>query len=281
MNTSASVSLSASTAAATSTTSIFVSGMTCWQVGQMVGLDCAVVGVLVHRRASAVAVAAGDGGFEQEVVDLGMALGVPDVVAPDVRAVVARRGPRATGVKRGSANTVVELVDELALARRVADDRHEVDVACWSTPGMPLSISRSRIGDVVGAGVDGQVAGQHGGQRVRVDDAPGASLNDGSGRRSSCTRSGAGRRVSGGRTTCPSVGSTVKNSSGWTRSLWTPVGARSRPPSSAGPQMPPPVPDTQPRPWNWTQEVDQEVAGRALIGHRSMIRARDRGTMPG
>ena len=29
------------------------------------------------------------------------------------------------------------------------------------------------------------------------------------------------------------------------------------------------------------EELDQEVAGLALIGHRSMIRARDRGTMPG
>ncbi len=50
----------------------------------------------------------------------------------------------------------------------------------------------------------------------------------------------------GERTTASFVGSTVKNSSGRIRSLWTPVGASSRPSPSAGPEMPPPVPDTQP-----------------------------------
>ena len=43
----------------------------------------------------------------------------------------------------------------------------------------------------------------------------------------------------------PSAGSTTKKSRGWTSSLWTPVGARNRSPSSVGPQIPPPVPATQ------------------------------------
>jgi len=49
-----------------------------------------------------------------------------------------------------------------------------------------------------------------------------------------------------GTTTEPSVGLTTKKSSGWMRSLCTPVGARKRWPSSVGPQIPPPVPDTHP-----------------------------------
>ena len=56
-----------------------------------------------------------DRGFEQEVVDLGVALGLPDVVAPDVGAVVADED-REGRANRGSRRAAVELRHELALA---------------------------------------------------------------------------------------------------------------------------------------------------------------------
>ena len=59
------------------------------------------------------AVAAGDHRLEQEVVDLGVALRLPDVVAPDVRAVVGDERPRTRREAR-VAEDRRELLDELA-----------------------------------------------------------------------------------------------------------------------------------------------------------------------
>ena len=73
----------------------------------------------------------------------------------------------------------------------------------------------------------------------------------------------------------PSAGSTVKNSSGRTRSLCTPVGARSSPPPSAGPQIPPAGARHPALQVEHAEQLDQQLAGRALgLTHRSHLRGR-------
>src|SRR5207247_6308250 len=73
-------------------------------------------------------VAAGDRRVEQEVVDLGVSLGLPDVVAPDVGTMVGDEdGERLLEPWIGE--DAAQLLDELAFSRRVPDHRDEVRVA--------------------------------------------------------------------------------------------------------------------------------------------------------
>jgi hypothetical protein len=187
-------------------------------------------------------VAAGDRGFVQEVIDLCVALRLPHVVAPDVGPMVGDEdGERALEPRIGEHR--LELLDQLAFAGRVPDHRHEVEVAIGDAPD---ALEHLQVADLDVIAVAREVAGQDRREAVGVDDAAGATLPGGETEdRVALARPEA---VVCRRSDDPSVAvSTVKNSSGRIRSLWTPVGASSSPPPSAGPEIPPPVPDTQPR----------------------------------
>src|SRR5437879_7884878 len=107
---SSAVSLSASTALSMSITSTFVIGSVCWQLG--------------HRCCSIVPPPSMtcDRCFEQEVIHLGVPLGLPHVFSPDVRAVIGDQdGERRLEALIGEC--LLHLIDQLALARRVTDHR--------------------------------------------------------------------------------------------------------------------------------------------------------------
>ena len=138
LKTSASVSLSASTAAATSTTSILVRWDRSGPSARLLACrdDSTVILLL--------AIAPRDRGLEQEVVDLGVALGLPDVVAPDVRAVIGDDHGERARQTAGSASAVVSCSTSSPSRGvfRITGTRWTSRLA---TPRMPLSISRSRI----------------------------------------------------------------------------------------------------------------------------------------
>src|SRR5579864_1947860 len=115
LNASSAVSLSFATASSISITSTFVIGKACWQVGHRC---CSIVPPWSAPR---------DRGFEQEVIHLGVPLRFPHVATPDVRAVIGDEDGEC------SCETIIfqcgfDLIDELALARRVADHGNEVAV---------------------------------------------------------------------------------------------------------------------------------------------------------
>jgi len=157
-------------AAFTSITSTLVQGKACWQVGQVC---CPCLGGDSPRLLRA---------------------GTTPPTAASNRKDRPRRGawppryrrPRCTRrdrddhgrnarSKRGRRGRP-QLLHELALARRVADDGHEVDVAV-PRPRMPLSISRSRNDEMVGR--SRQIAREDGGQGVRMDEAARTAARDG------------------------------------------------------------------------------------------------------
>ena len=85
-----------------------------------------------------------DRGLEQEVIDLGVAFGLPDVVAPDVRAVVGDDdGERIREPRVGE--DLRQLLDELAPRAACCGSPARRWTSRLPTPRMPLSISRSRI----------------------------------------------------------------------------------------------------------------------------------------
>src|SRR2546423_14542363 len=101
---SSAVSLSASTAFSMSITSTFVIGSVCWQVGQRC---CSIVPPPSMTC---------DRCFEQEVIHLGVPLGLPDVFSPDVRTVIGDQdGVR--GLESLVCERLLHLVDQFTLER--------------------------------------------------------------------------------------------------------------------------------------------------------------------
>src|SRR5687768_8503593 len=111
LNTSSFVSLSASMAFATSMTSTLVWGSPCWHVGQTWVSIVTSCRYLLGARQHAV---------EEPVIHLGVTLGLPNVVPPDVCAVIGDEDAERSGEPRVCERRG-DLLHQFGFTRRVAD----------------------------------------------------------------------------------------------------------------------------------------------------------------
>src|SRR5581483_3488664 len=98
------------------------------------GAECDLFKLDVHfRRAMPHTLGPGDRRFEEEMIDLGVALGLPDVGPPDVGAMIPDQDAAGLSEMR-LVDLLFNLLEELRLPCGIPDHRHRMMVGIRQSP---------------------------------------------------------------------------------------------------------------------------------------------------